>query len=156
MIKFVCERFEELLGSALLFVMVSIAFINVITRYCIKMSLAWTEEITVNLFVWVVLLGTAFAFRKDSHLGVTMFYDALPKWGQRICYVVFLAASLGFFAVLFYLGLTEVRDEIDLEVTTESLAIPVWWYTIATPAFSLLIIIRILQRVWHDWRNGNI
>jgi C4-dicarboxylate transporter DctQ subunit len=156
MIRFICNRFEELLGSALLLVMVSIAFINVITRYCIKMSLAWTEEITVNLFVWVVLLGTSFAFRNDSHLGVTMFYDGMPKWAQRLCYVIFLAASLGFFGVLFYLGLTEVRDEIDLEVTTESLAIPVWWYTIATPAFSLLIIIRILQRAWHDWRSGNI
>lgn len=154
MVKFVCERFEELLGSILLFVMVSIAFINVITRYCIKMSLSWTEELTVNLFVWVVMLGTSFAFRNNTHLGVTMLHDALPKWARRLCYILFLAISIGFFGTLFYLGVTEVRDEIDLEVTTESLAIPVWWYTIATPAFSLLIIIRILQRAWHDWKNG--
>lgn len=154
MVKFICERFEELLGSLLLFAMVSIAFANVITRYCIKMSFAWTEEITVNLFVWVVMLGTSFAFRNDSHLGVTMLHDALPKWARRFCYGLFLVACIGFFGTLFYLGVTEVRDEIDLDVTTESLAIPVWWYTIATPAFSLLTIIRILQRALHDWRSG--
>jgi len=39
----------------------------------------------------------------------------------------------------------EVIDEIALDVTTESLDIPVWIYTIATPVFSVLIILRLLQ-----------
>ena len=55
MLRFLDTRFEELLGSLLLAVMVSIAFINVIVRYCTSFSFAWTEELTVNFFVWVVL-----------------------------------------------------------------------------------------------------
>ncbi|MCG8530522.1 MAG: TRAP transporter small permease [Desulfovibrionales bacterium] len=156
MIKFCINRFEEIVASALLFVMVAIAFANVVTRYFITFSFSWTEELTVNLFVWVVLLGTAHAFRKGDHLGVGLFYDKLPKKLRGVCYAIFLLLSIGFFCTLCYLGWTEVLDEIDLEVTTESLAIPVWWYTIATPAFSALIIVRILQRAWNDVRSGNI
>lgn len=156
MLKFLCARFEELLGSLLLFVMVSIAFANVITRYCVKLSFSWTEELTVNLFVWVVLLGTSMAFRDQTHLGVGLFYDKMPRNARRLCYVLFLAATIGFFGILGYLGYLEVIDEIDLEVTTESLAIPVWWYTIATPVFSALIIVRVVQRAVNDFRNGNI
>ena len=46
-------------------------------------------------------------------------------------------------------------DEIELNVVSESLAIPVWIYTIATPLFSALIIVRILQKVWEDFRARN-
>lgn len=56
-------------------IMVTVAFVNVITRYFIKMSLAWTEELEVNLFVWLVLLGTALAFKKGGHLGMSFIYE---------------------------------------------------------------------------------
>ena len=63
------RRFEDLLGSIILAVMAVIAFLNVIVRYCTSFSFAWTEEITINFFVWVTLLGTARAFREGGHLG---------------------------------------------------------------------------------------
>ncbi|MBO4312747.1 MAG: TRAP transporter small permease subunit, partial [Desulfovibrio sp.] len=66
---FLDRHFEELLGSIMLAVMALIAFANVIVRYCTTFSLAWTEEITINFFVWVVLLGTACAFRDNTNLG---------------------------------------------------------------------------------------
>ena len=69
MLRFLGAHFEELLGSVLLAIMATIAFINVIVRYCTSFSFAWTEEMTVNFFVWVVLLGTARAFRTGGHLG---------------------------------------------------------------------------------------
>ena len=149
MLRFLDTRFEELLGSLLLAVMVSIAFINVIVRYCTSFSFAWTEELTVNFFVWVVLLGTARSFREGSHLGMNLLYDALPRNARRICYCI------AFFGALCWTGTLEVLDEYDLESISESLGIPVWWYTIATPLFSLLIIFRMLQRSCADLRSGN-
>ena len=72
------RRFEDLLGSFMLAVMAVIAFLNVIVRYCTSFSFAWTEEITINFFVWITLLGTARAFREGGHLGMTALYDAQP------------------------------------------------------------------------------
>ena len=149
------KRFEDLLGSFILAVMAIIAFINVIVRYCTSFSFAWTEEITINFFVWITMLCTARAFREGGHLGMTALYDSLPLRYRRLCYWGSVLLGVCFFGALCWTGLTEVMDEIDLDATSEALGIPVWWYTIATPAFSLLIIFRIAQRAFEDQRTNN-
>jgi TRAP-type C4-dicarboxylate transport system permease small subunit len=155
MLDFLNKRFEELLGAFLLAVMACVAFINVIIRYCTNFSFAASEEITVNFFVWIVLLGTARAFREGSNFSMNLLYDAMPRCVRKVLYIFSIVCCLTFFAALAYEGYIEVVDEIDLEVVSESLAIPVWLYTICTPAFSVLIIVRILQKVWEDFRTRN-
>lgn len=154
MLRFLDAHFEEVLGAILLAVMVSIAFINVIVRYCTSFSFAWTEEMTVNFFVWVTLLGIARSYRDDSHLAMAIFYNTLPLPLKKACNILSSVLCLVFFGALFYTGSVEVMDEYELEAISESLGIPVWWYTIATPAFSLLIIYRMLQNFFHNWRTG--
>lgn len=152
--RFIFAHFEELLGSLLLAAMAAIAFVNVIVRYCSSFSFAWTEELTVNFFVWVTLLGTARAFRDGTHLAMSIVYDSLPKKSRLSCYLSGCLLCIVFFGALVWTGAIEVMDEYELEAISESLGIPVWWYTIATPAFSLLIILRMLQRTRQDLRSG--
>lgn len=153
--RFLDTRFEELLGSVLLAVMVTIAFVNVIVRYWTSFSFAWTEELTINFFVWVVLLGTARSFRDGGHLGMTLLYESFPRPARMICYWIGIVICVAFFGALCWTGILEVIDEYELEAISESLGIPVWWYTIATPAFSLLVIVRMLQRSVSDLSTGN-
>lgn len=145
---------EDVLGAILLAMMVTVAFVNVIVRYCTSFSFAWSEELTVNFFVWIVLLGSAKAFRHGEHLGVSLFHDILPPFGKHLCDLLFLLLCIGFFAALCLTGSLEVMDEYELESVSESLGIPVWWYTIATPLLSLLVILRICQWQWAKWRQG--
>jgi len=140
------RRLEEGLGAVLLAVMVAIAFVNVIVRYCTTFSFAWTEELTINFFVWIVLLGTARAFRDGSHLGMVLVFQKLPPPARKACIVLGLVIGVIFFGALAWTGYVEVRDEYALEVISEALGIPVWWYTISVPAFSVLVIVRMLQR----------
>ena len=155
MLAFLDAHFEEILGAILLAAMVTIAFLNVIVRYCTSFSFAWSEEMTVNFFVWVTMLGTACGFREGKHLAMNIFYDALPRKASRAAFIFSCILSLVFFGALFWTGCLEVIDEYELESISESLGIPVWWYTIATPAFSLLIIFRMLQRCNTVLRAGN-
>ena len=77
---------------------------------------------------------------------MNLFYDALPRPLRLVCYLAGFLICILFFAVLGWTGVLEILDEADLEVTSESLAIPVWLYTSCTPLLSLLTIFRILQR----------
>ena len=79
MLDFLNKRLEELLGAFLLAVMACVAFANVIVRYCTNLSFAASEEITVNLFVWIVLLGTSRAFREGTNFSMNLLYDAMPR-----------------------------------------------------------------------------
>ncbi len=154
MVKKIFDNFEEILGSVILLVMAVITFANVVTRYFIFYALAFTEEVTINLFVWLVMLGTAIAFKKGANLSMTFLYDKLPRTGRKFCFYTAAGMSLVFFALLAYLGYVQVMDEIDLSVTSPSLAIPVYYYTIALPVFSALIFIRILQATMETLRKN--
>ena len=141
------NHFEEALAGIILLVMVSIAFINVITRYLVKYSLSFTEEIEVNLFVWMVLLGAAAGFKKGAHLGVNFVVNFFPERARKIIIILGYILSASIFIILIYLGIKEVMDEILLEATSESLGIPVWWYTIGVPIGSGIVIWRIINRI---------
>jgi TRAP-type C4-dicarboxylate transport system permease small subunit len=138
-------RIEEGLLVLLMAVMTVVAFVNVITRYFIRFSLAFTEEVVVSLFVWLTLLGTAIAFREGSHLGFSFIVDRCPKGVQRVS--VWLATILGIvlFGFLVYFGVEQIQSERQLGTTSVSLAIPQWWYTAGIPVFGLLIIARIIE-----------
>jgi TRAP-type C4-dicarboxylate transport system permease small subunit len=139
------DRLEEGLCVLLLAVMTLVAFVNVVTRYLVQFSLAFTEELVVSLFVWLTLLGTSIAFREGTHLGFSFVVDRSPRALQRLS--VWFAAALGVivFGLLVYFGLEQVRMEQVLGATSEALAIPQWWYTIGVPVFGLVILARILE-----------
>ena len=108
--SFLDKRFEDILGSIMLAVMVTITFLNVIVRYCTNFSFAWTEEITINFFVWVVLLGTARAFREGSNLCMNLLYDACPRTTRLFLYIVCVILCVLFFSALCWTGTLEVFD----------------------------------------------
>ncbi|MDR1873652.1 MAG: TRAP transporter small permease [Synergistaceae bacterium] len=155
MIQKLCDHFEEIFGALILAVMVTVAFVNVITRYFIFYPLAFTEEITVSMFVWIVLLGTSAAFRRNAHLSMTFVYDFMPLSLKKVSFIISNAMCLVFFALLTWLGGVQVWDEIDLGVTSEALAIPTAIYSAGVPAFSALIIVRILQSCRDIIRDGS-
>ena len=140
-----CDNFEELLGSVVLSIMAVVTVANVFTRYVITYPLAFTEEITVSLFVWLVMLGASMGFRHNAHLAMTFFYDFLPLPLKKTCFYIGTALSIVFFLLLAWLGSVHVMEELELGVTTDALAIPAACYSIAIPVFSVVIIARIVQ-----------
>ena len=86
---------------------------------------------------------------------MNLLYSITHGWLCKTLYFFGVLCSLAFFVMLVYLGAVEVIDEIELNVSSESLDIPVWLYTMATPLFSALIIVRILQRTVEDIQKQN-
>ena len=136
---------EEVLCAILFGIMAIVAFVNVISRYWLKYSLAFTEELLISFFVWVTLLGAAIAFREGSHLGFGFITERLPQKIQRIllCFSAALGALL--FLFLIYFSIYQVKEEITLKITSMGIGVPQWWYTIGMPVWSVLVIIRIFQ-----------
>lgn len=149
----ITDRLEE--GACVLVfgVMTTVAFVNVITRYVIRYSLAFTEELVVSLFVWLTLLGTAIAFREGSHLAFTWLIERSPRVVRRCSLWLSTALSLVLFAALIWFGLLQIGNERMMGTTSEALAIPQWWYTAGIPAFSALVIVRVLQSAWRAHRR---
>ena len=151
------SHIEEALCALLFAIMGIVMFVNIISRYLLKYSLAFTEELVVSLFVWLTLLGAAIAFREGSHLGFTFIVERLPLGFRRgLLWVgALLAATL--FSFLIYFSIFQIRDEILLKITSSGIGVPQWWYSIGMPVWSLLVIIRIFQGAYRmNQRMGKI
>lgn len=152
-IRLCFTHFEEVAGALLLAAMALLAFANVVTRYIFSYPLAFTEELEVNVLVWLTMLGTASAFRKRKHLSMLFFQEKLPRRVQAVIHLAIVVLSVGIFVWLGYLGYLQLLDEQELEITSESLSLPQWIYTAGIPAGCALIVLRIAVASFAELRG---
>src|SRR5258706_12716479 len=70
------SRAEEIfVGAAMAFSAV-LLFVNVVLRYWFLSPIAWAEELSLYLVVWMVFVGASVATRTRGHIAI----DLLPLW----------------------------------------------------------------------------
>jgi TRAP-type C4-dicarboxylate transport system permease small subunit len=126
--------------------MATIAFVNVLSRYFFHFSFAATEEITINFFVWLTLIGSGIAFERGGQLGMVTLYNIFPKTFKK--FVILFGALLG--AILFLLVdiimIQTIYSEITLfHSTSAALGIPIITYYIGVPLLSVFVFIGIYR-----------
>ena len=140
-------RVDHWIAAVLLFSMASIAFINVLSRYLLHFSFAATEEITINLFVWLTVVGTGIAFERGGQLGMVTLYNIFPLKFKRMVVVFNSALSTALFVLVDIYMIQAIYDELTLfQATSAALAIPVWIYYIGVPIFSVFV----FQGIYRD------
>jgi TRAP-type C4-dicarboxylate transport system permease small subunit len=133
-------RADHIIVAILFFIMATIAFANVLSRYLFHFSFAATEEVTINLFVWMTVIGTGLAFEKGGQLGMVTIFDRFPEAAKKsvIVFSAFLAAIL-FLVVDIYM-IKAIYYELTLfNATSAALGIPVWIYYIGVPVLSIFV-----------------
>ena len=139
-------RVDEWIAAILLAAMSTIAFLNVLSRYFFHFSFAASEEITVNCFVWLTLVGSGIAFERGSQLGMVSLYNLFPKTGKK--FVIFLSAFFGaaLFCLVDIVMIQTIYQEITLfHATSASLGIPVVSYYIVVPILSVFVFLGIYR-----------
>ncbi|MGB9855564.1 MAG: TRAP transporter small permease [Caldisericum sp.] len=133
-------KIEEVLVVIIISIMAILAFINVLSRFIFHISFAATEEIEINMFVWITVLGIAMAFEKGSHLGMNLVFDKFPKTLKLIAVIISSLLAIWLFATVDYYAIKDVIRDLTLyHSRSEALNIPVWIYTIGTPIFSIFV-----------------
>jgi C4-dicarboxylate transporter DctQ subunit len=139
------EWVEETFIAYLLAAMTIIAFANVVVRRVFGGSLIWALELTLNLFLYLVLFGMAYVLRKGAHIGVDVIVNLFPRAAQRWINVVAGLIS-AFYAILFawtgYLVTGKFLSSSFLRtVGSDELDIPHWFtYGFLTFGFAYLAI----------------
>ena len=133
-------RADHWLVAVLLAVMAVIAFINILSRYIFHFSFAATEEITINLFVWMTVIGMGIAFERGGQLGMVTFFNMFPPRFQKASVMVYSILAAALFLVLNWFMIQAIYDEITLfQAKSASLGIPVWIYYTGLPVFSVFV-----------------
>lgn len=143
-------RIDHCLAAIMLGTMALIAFINVISRFFFHFSFASTEEITINLFVWLTVVGTGLAFERGGQLGMVTIYNHLPGSMQKGVVILSSSLALLLFLLVDVYMIQAIYDEITLfQATSAGLGIPVWIYYAGVPVLSIFVFRGIVR----DARN---
>lgn len=133
------ERWLEVVTSTLLVGMVLVILAQVVFRYALNLSLAWTEEVGRYLFVWVCLLGAALAYRLGQHSGYETVVQALPRAAARwVMNGVDLA--VGLFAVILIVAARELIES-GLGQLTPATQVRIGYVYLAFPLSGLVMLV---------------
>ena len=149
-LKLILTNLDAIITAATLSICVVLVNANVIMRYFFNSPIRWAEEVVTSLFVWTVFIGSAYAYRKHSHLGVDILVNLMPPKMKAVVKAVMSVVELGVLTMLTWISSEYVYHLIynragKLKVVmTDMLRIPKWWTGIAVPiGFGLSVIYSI-------------
>ena len=104
---------------------------NIFSRYLFNKPIYWAEEVATSLFIWTVFVGSAYAYRTHSHLGVDILVKMLPEKAKRGTQFVISIIEIAVLAMLTYVSAQYVMNSWTR--VTDDLLMPRWYFSIAVP-----------------------
>jgi TRAP-type C4-dicarboxylate transport system permease small subunit len=142
-------RAENLL-AAMIATMFIVFIVQIIFRYLLNFPVGWTHEISVIMWVWLVLFGTAFVVRDYEEIRFDLLYSTVSERTRRIMVILSALAVVVFFgmslpAVVDYVLFMKVERTAYLKIRFD------WLYSIYA-FFAVAVIVRQLwmgyQAIW--------
>ncbi len=146
-------RINRLLVGLMMGAMFVFVFANVVTRYGFGFSIAWTEEVSSFLLIWVTFLGAGLALREGRHVAIDFFQDRMPEGARRMLRTALGLVILAFFGLLVFYGIQFVIfgwSKLTI-VTLIPRGIPYLAVPIGAAMFALHLLFIFRRFVERDW-----
>ena len=98
-------RVEKIVAAVLIAGIAVCVFLQVLFRYVFESPLAWTDELSRYLQVWMVFIGAAIAADRLSHFHLDLLHQYLPRGALHYVDIGVLLATLAFTGVLGFYGM---------------------------------------------------
>jgi len=140
--------------GALVGAIVVITLASVWWRYVLNAPLAWPEQVSRILFVWITFVGAAVLYRERLHVAIDMFMAPLPRAARRAVGWAIELLILAFNFVLLLYGLKLSVD--NLGQTFGALDITPASFYFAAPVAAGMMILYFLERISTSARRASI
>ncbi len=140
-----CERALTVVTAALLGLLALVVCWQVFSRYVLKASPYWVEELSVTALMWVGLLGAAACVWSDSHIGLELLVRRLPAAARAALEILVDLASGTFVGFLSVYGWRLAQTTMSSRMST--LPLPLGLTYVVIPLAGLFMIFFILARV---------
>lgn len=143
---FLSARAENLL-AAMLFAMFTAFLIQIVSRYVLNLPIGWTHEVSVILWIWLVLFGTAFVVRDYEEIRFDILYSTVGTPTRRILTLICALAVVVLFgislpAVIDYILFMRVQSTAYLKIRFD------WLYAI----YGLFAVAMIVRQLWAGYQ----
>ncbi len=145
------NRLAELIVTALVAAVVATMTWGVFSRFVLHAPLAWSEELSRYLLVWLSFLGASVAFRRGLHMGMDALVNRFPDLARR---VLRTCGLLIVFSVLVVICIT--GTQLALFVAPQrspALRISMSGPYLAVPVASALMVVHTVADLLNLWRS---
>jgi len=139
-------RLLLLVGSLFVAAIVLITFCQVVLRFGFNNPQTWAEEVARYLFVWIVFLGSAIAFSRDSHIRLDAIVNLMPNGPRRVVDLLRRLVEAGAVGVLLYTGIVVAYQNRNSVFYTMPHVPQVLFY-LAVPVGSALMLFYIVRNL---------
>ena len=141
-----CYRRAENVIAAMLAVMFVAFIIQIVFRYLLNFPMGWTQELTVILWIWLVLWGAAFVIHEAEEVRFDIIYATAGPKARRVMCVITAIALVALYgislpAVIDYVAFMKVESSAYLKVRFDLL------FSIYV-VFAIAIIVRYVWLCW--------
>lgn len=124
-----------------------IVFVNVVSRYLLHASIAFSGELVINLAVVMIMVGASLGIKYNTHPGFTVFRDGTKGLIHKVIVTAITLALLVFIAFLFWYGFDAAMKQFETGRSTPALGIPQGLFTLSIPFASILMTYRSIQQL---------
>ena len=78
-----CKHAADAVGGLLYATLFIVFIVQVVARFGFDKPLAWTDELVVVLYIWVILWAAAFMVPEREHVVFDLVYHAVPRRLRR-------------------------------------------------------------------------
>jgi C4-dicarboxylate transporter, DctQ subunit len=137
------RRRAEDVAAAMLAVMFAAFLIQIVFRYAFNFPVGWASELTVALWLWLVLWGAAFVLREGEEIRFDLLYGSVGRRVRIGMALVFSAAVVILYAMALpaswsYVTFMKVEKSSYLKVPMN------WMYSI----YLLFVVAIIARYLW--------
>jgi TRAP-type C4-dicarboxylate transport system permease small subunit len=141
----------EVLCGLLVATIAILVFAQVIARYVLNASLAWSEEATRLLFIYLTFFGFVVAVQTGRNLHVDLLVGRLPAGPRRWMRILVHLVSAAFLAVVAWQGVSLVRQVS--EQRTPALQLSKSFFYVPIPAASALLLYYVGRKIVSLYRE---
>ena len=145
------DNLIEAISAVMVVALAIIVFVQVFNRFVLKTPLAWSEDLAMLLFQWVVFLGAALGVKRMRHFGIELLIRQLPERVRHrveLLTPVVMAIVAGVMIIqgwtILSFNRTRIYSTMDLSYT---------WAFLPIPLSGVLILLYLIQVEIDRWRG---
>ncbi|HXJ09532.1 MAG TPA: TRAP transporter small permease subunit [Burkholderiales bacterium] len=137
------RRGAEFVAAAMLAVMFAAFILQIAFRYLFNFPIGWTSELTVVMWLWLVLWGSAFVLKEKEEIRFDLIYSAVGPRLRIAMAIVFSVALLALYGASFkasyaYVSFMKVEKSSYLKIPLN------WLYSI----YLIFLVAIVARYLW--------
>lgn len=122
----VLNKIEEAAISILLVATTLLVFLDVVMRFGFSAGFLWSQELTLHMSAWFVLLGASYGLKMGSHIGMDAFVKLFPTTGRKLLSGLACIIALVYCGLVLYGSWIYLSKMYKIGIELEDLPIPTW------------------------------